>query len=88
MAKYNREFLVPYLHDLCALYFVDRKLERIKEKKQALLRRYRTKERILKPVEPRMKDDAIGCLGIGGVVFAIMGIMMFYIMITDPSGIG
>lgn len=27
MARYNRDFLVPYLHDLCALYLAERKLE-------------------------------------------------------------
>lgn len=27
MARYNRDFLIPYLHDLCALYLAEHKLE-------------------------------------------------------------
>ena len=37
MAKYNRDFLVPYLQDICALHLTDRKLQ---------ARRYELEERI------------------------------------------
>lgn len=88
MAKYDREFLVPYLHDLCALYLADKKLEREIAQKERMIFAFQTKERVIKPQKPNMRDDSIGCIGFLAFIFAAMGVILLFGIFLDPSGMG
>lgn len=90
MARYNRDFLVPYLHDLCALYLAERKLKNdIWQTSQKI--QYCSREHY--PSVPREpKEQPISgwtwFLLIFGGFWIMGGLYMMLVLVADPSGIG
>lgn len=88
MARYRRDFLVPYLHDICALYLADQKLEKIIFRKEELIRQYRGRRYVPKPTEPHYESESGNLIAVGGLVFAIMGVIALIQIYYNPNGIG
>lgn len=81
MAKYNRDFLVPYLENLCALLMAERKLEfRIRDE------RYRYEDCNVQRTVSRPSDfntyelETIGSMGVFGIILVCMGL---YVLVFD-----
>lgn len=70
MAKYNREFLVPYLHDVCALHLADFELCGKMFKTQRQILQLNHGEELEPPEEPELEDAwniiTVPCAVIGG----------------------
>ena len=89
MARYDREFLVPYLQDICAIYMALRKIDQIIQVKQTELRKYSSTYFIQPPDEPDyLEKSSINCLGIFSVCLMVMGGLGLFILIFDSDGIG
>lgn len=89
MARYSRDFLIPYLQDICALYMVIRKLEKNISEKQHLIKQYSFERRIDPPKKPKMEErPPLGCFGVFGVCLCAMGVLGLLCIIFDPDGIG
>lgn len=77
MARYNREFLVPYLHDLCALYFAERKMKVEIGQTDYRIRQCSREHFPVAPAMPDQGDSGVGCLGwflnLGGIFLIIAG---------------
>ena len=63
MAKYDRTFLVPYLHDICALYLLEGKLTASIYQREKTIRKFQQGKVAQEPKKPVLEDDSIGCLG-------------------------
>ena len=71
MEKYDREFLIPYLQDICALYLADRvAAEKLLETRERVLRLKPGRE-IAPPEEP--KSDTVSVLLAGLGMFLLVG---------------
>ena len=88
MSKIDREFLVPFLHDLCSLYLADKKLELKIAESEREINQLQIKEVARKPERPRMEDDRIGCFGFGALAFAVIGVIIMLGPLFDPDGLG
>lgn len=84
MAKYNREFLVPYLRDVCALHLVQRKILNRIQNLQNTIHTLEQGKPVNKPQYPYMENKVtvgrVISLLIGGffafmVIFGIIGAM-------------
>lgn len=84
MAKYNREFLVPYLHDLCALYFAERKLNEEVSKTKSEIVRCSQKYYPKLPSRPAMNRTDYSCLGWALCVIATLSIVPALFMSSMP----
>lgn len=85
MAKYNREFLVPYLHDICALYMTQWLLsERIRQREQQI-KYYKTKIAEPMPDEPEYHLHQEESLAIG--VIKIIGVLIILGSLFCPKGL-
>lgn len=86
MAKYNREFLVPYLQNICALHLVEKKIDR-----QIYIweHDYKTIESRLVPKAPQREkelDSSAGCLQyITGFLLVLAGLGWVLIFVA-PNG--
>lgn len=85
MARYNREFLVPYLHDLCALYLAERRLENdIWHVKQRI--QYCSSEHYpAVPKEPKPKPAEGGFLLAFGGFWIIGGLCLMFGLISGEE---
>lgn len=81
MAKYNREFLVPYLHDICALYLANDELERKIFLTERKIEKIHTGKTVMKPdcpsVEPGWTASRVGLVCVGGALI-IMAMVAAY----------
>lgn len=75
MARYNREFLVPYLHNICALYLVMEKMTQMANYKEDVIEEYKNPPKMLPPTEPEYVSESIGGLGLVGILMAAGSIM-------------
>ena len=83
MTKYNRDFLIPYLRNLCSLYFVDRKLSSYIAAKKRAMSGYKPTEFVRKPEEPEYLEESYGCsfyLGIVGVAIAVLMVIGAFVV--------
>ena len=81
MAKYDREFLVPYLQDICAYYLADRKLNQKINYEESRIKHYQEMRYIPKPETPHYEDSSIGCFGLFALFFAFIGLFLLIIPI-------
>lgn len=89
MARYDRDFLVPYLHDVCALYMAVRKLDQKVSEKNQLIKQYSAVRKIYPPEKPVLEEEKqIGCLGVFAGCFSLMGVILLLGIVFDPGGIG
>ena len=77
MAKYDREFLVPYLQDICAFYMADRKLNQKILDQQNQINRLNIVYYPQKPEEAPYLETSIGCLGLGAVMWTFVYVFSF-----------
>lgn len=84
MAKYNREFLVPYLQDVCSMEMLCNKLEKSIEKVQNVCNtakyhvNYRLPEPVLENYEGRIANDKgdFMAMALFGLVFVAIGLVI------------
>ena len=90
MARYNREFLVPYLHDLCALYLAERKLQNTISQTKQRIRHCSSEHYPRLPKEPEEQSISgwTGFLLIFGGFWIMGGLYLMLDLMTDPSGMG
>ena len=72
MAKYDREFLVPYLQDICSLHLLEDRLDKSIYHHEKTIRDYQRGKVAQKPQEPRLNDTSIGCLGVVIITFFVI----------------
>lgn len=90
MTRYNREFLIPYLHDLCALYVAEQKLQNAISQTEQRIRYCSCEHYPLTPKEP-VEQSISGWtwfLFVFGGFWIISGLYMILVLMIDPSGIG
>ncbi|MBR2889155.1 MAG: hypothetical protein IKC09_02630 [Oscillospiraceae bacterium] len=84
MAKYKREFLVPYLRNVCSLHLLEKKIdEQIYEWRRIV----RTTEGRIIPQKPQREkelDASIGCFGIFSTAMFVIYIMAIFIFGVVP----
>ncbi len=88
MSKINREFLVPYLQDVCALYMADLEIcaKMFGTQKEILISQ--RGEEIEPPAKPKHEESlgGFGCLVSGiGLFLLIAPIVCLFASIFDPS---
>ncbi|MBQ3193954.1 MAG: hypothetical protein IJB59_10360 [Oscillospiraceae bacterium] len=84
MAKYNREFLVPYLENVCALHLVYKKLDqRICDMSNKDIPYLRRGKHNPKPEYPQ--KESMGCMTFGALMLSILGIPSSIVGIFDPT---
>lgn len=75
MAKYNREFLVPYLHDICALYLAHDELERKIFLTERKIEKLHEGEPVMKPEPPSVERGwtagRVGLVLVGGALICL-----------------
>lgn len=84
MARYNREFLVPYLQDICALHLVQRELNNRIDKTKGTIWNYNRGYTAGKPPECKYYKNDAGCIGL---LFGLVGGFMFVVGIVSLIGI-
>ena len=81
MARYNREFLVPYLHNICALHLATQKIDQKIEELNKEIKRLKEGQYVPVPScpeEPRKFTCMnVGCLSFG--LFLVWGCVMAFI---------
>lgn len=77
MARYNREFLVPYLQNICALHMADMRMGQRCEYLHSTAQGYRRGEYNPKPEYPDHQS-----IGVGTVVLLGLGVFFLYPLIT------
>lgn len=90
MARYNREFLVPYLQDICALYMVDRRIQNDIYEKEDKIREYQKERFVPAPREPKYESGSIGCFGylaLGICLVGVVNVLNTIIMPSESEGI-
>lgn len=97
MAKMDREFLVPYLRDICALYYALNKVNSVRSEKQSRLWRIENEVCPSMPAYPKLKPEPamsyfvlIGA-GIGGIAAALLAILFIFLnpnLFTIILGLG
>lgn len=90
MAKYNREFLVPYLENLCALHIAKWKID---QKKSEISRNLRQNTQNIKsleePEEPCYEDTGFKTFGlILGIILVIVSMLDIFIISLLAGVIG
>lgn len=85
MAKYDRDFLVPYLQDVCALYMADRKIESEISEKSFKCMQYERGCTAEKPSDVSFENESIGCGGVIALLFALMGAFCIIMMLVAPA---
>lgn len=81
MARYNREFLVPYLQDICSLYFAEMKLDQKIRNEESRINEYKMVRHTPKPESPHYEDSSIGCVGVFALFYAVCGAIILIIPI-------
>lgn len=85
MARYNREFLVPYLQDICALYMADRKIQNDIYEKEDKIREYQRERFVPAPREPNYESGSIGCFGYLALGVCLLGVANILMLILKPG---
>jgi len=86
MAKYNREFLVPYLHNVCALELLREKLNDLRWHYDLKVSRVYNIPRPTKPQPPELRSQPIGAyfslllLGIGMLACLLLLLMLIFMV--------
>lgn len=93
MARYHREFLVPYLQDLYSLYIAENKVQKAINAKELQIERYCKEPYVPEPKEPKYAEDSIGCIGLlslGWIVaagfFLVLGILPSFVVVLFIMG--
>ena len=85
MASYNRAFLVPYLQDICSLYYAQRKLEALMDHcdRQAEQILMQARDNVEKPEFQKTMDDSFPWVGGCGCLIAVMSLIWIPIAVID-----
>lgn len=82
MARYNREFLVPYLQNICALHLACQKLNKEIHEWDEMIHELKVGQYFPEPEEP--SDENPYTTGrISSIIFGILGILSSFVVFSD-----
>lgn len=82
MAKYNREFLVPYLQNICALHLAYQKLNKEVNEWNNIIKQLEVGQINHKPKEP-VEENPYTTGRISCIVFGILGVLSSFVVFVD-----